>query len=159
MKTTKTILSSALFTLLCLVPALMQAQDITNIRPYDQSGVNVFEPAKDDSSPAFDKIKVKIGAGFTQQFQGLEHSNTADKVLNATGVNTNELMDIGGGFNTATANLNLDAQLADGIRMNMISYLSSRHHNETWVKGGYIQIDRLPMFDSKFLNNMMQYVT
>lgn len=159
MKTTTTILSSALVTLLCAAPLLMQAQDINNIRPYDQSGVNVFEPQKDEANPAFDKIKVKIGAGFSQEYQGLEHSNTANKVLNTSGVNTNELMDIGGGFNTATANLNLDAQLADGIRMNMISYLSSRHHNETWVKGGYIQIDRLPMFHSKLLDNMMNYVT
>lgn len=159
MKTTKTILSNTLVTLLCVAPLLMQAQDINNIRPYDQSGVNVFEPAKDEATPAFDKIKVKIGAGFAQQFQGLEHSNTADKVLNSAGVNTNELIDIGGGFNTATANLNLDAQLADGIRMNMISYLSARHHNETWVKGGYIQIDRLPMFNSKCLDNVMKYVT
>lgn len=158
MKTT-TILSSAL-ALLFLAPAVMQAQDnISNFRAYDQSGINVFEPSKDESTPAFDKIKVKIGAGFTQQFQDLEHSNTATKVLNTAGVNTNELIVIGSGFNTATANLNLDVQLADGIRMNMISYLSSRHHNETWVKGGYVQIDRLPMFDSKLITNMMKYVT
>ncbi len=26
--------------------------------------------------------------------------------------------------------------------------MSARHHNEFWVKGGYIQIDKLPMFNS-----------
>ncbi|MBK8668710.1 MAG: hypothetical protein IPN89_04280 [Saprospiraceae bacterium] len=28
------------------------------------------------------------------------------------------------------------------------NYMAARHHNEFWVKGGYIQIDKLPMFGS-----------
>jgi hypothetical protein len=36
--------------------------------------------------------------------------------------------------------------LADGIRITLENYMSARHHNEFWVKGGYIQIDKLPMF-------------
>ena len=39
----------------------------------------------------------------------------------------------------------LNAQLAPGIRVALTSYLSSRHHNETWVKDGYIQIDESPI--------------
>jgi hypothetical protein len=39
----------------------------------------------------------------------------------------------------------MDVQLADGIRLNLTSYLSSRHHNETWIKGGYIQFKKLPI--------------
>ena len=50
------------------------------------------------------------------------------------------------GFNLAMANLNLDFQIADGIRVCLENYMSSRHHSEFWVKGGYIQIDKLPMF-------------
>lgn len=50
------------------------------------------------------------------------------------------------GFNLAMANLNLDFQIADGIRVSLENYMSSRHHSEFWVKGGYIQIDKLPMF-------------
>ncbi len=32
----------------------------------------------------------------------------------------------------------------DGVRLNLVSYLSSRHHPESWVKGGYLQFDKLP---------------
>ena len=65
------------------------------------------------------------------------------------GVDANQLADIGFGFNNSTANLNLHAQLAPGIRVALTSYLSSRHHNETWVKDGYIQIDESPIdFDA-----------
>jgi hypothetical protein len=71
----------------------------------------------------------------------------------------NPLIGIGSGFNLATANLNIDAQLADGIRVNLITYLSSRHHPEAWVKGGFFQIDKLPMFNSEALDNLMDYVT
>ena len=46
------------------------------------------------------------------------------------------LADMGFGFNNSAANVNPHAQP---------SYLSSRHHNETWVKDGYIQIDQSPI--------------
>jgi len=62
------------------------------------------------------------------------------------------------GFNTANANLYMDVQLADGIRLNLTSYLSSRHHNETWVKGGYIQFDKLP-FQGKIWDDIMKITT
>ena len=54
-------------------------------------------------------------------------------------------MDIGAGFNNAVANLYLNAQLAPGIRVALTTYLSSRHHNETWVKDGYLLIDESPI--------------
>jgi hypothetical protein len=38
------------------------------------------------------------------------------------------------------------------------SYLSARHHNETWVKGGYIQFDKLP-FKGKFWGDLMKLAT
>jgi hypothetical protein len=62
------------------------------------------------------------------------------------------------GFNTASANLFMDVQLADGIRLNLTSYLSSRHHNETWVKGGYIQFDKLP-FKGQVWEDIMKVAT
>ena len=61
------------------------------------------------------------------------------------GVNANQLIEIGNGFNNSTANLYLHAQLAEGIRVQLTSYLSSRHHNETWVKDGFIQMDKSPI--------------
>jgi len=63
------------------------------------------------------------------------------------------------GFNLAMANLNIDAQLEDGIRMNLTMYLSARHHEETWVKGGYIQLDKLPFLKSKMADKIMESFT
>jgi hypothetical protein len=57
------------------------------------------------------------------------------------------------------ANLNLDVQLADGIRMNLTQYLASRHHEDTWVKGGYIQFDKLPFLHSSVIDDIMKSVT
>ncbi|WP_114747797.1 hypothetical protein [Pleomorphovibrio marinus] len=117
-------------------------KDLQFWRPYDQRGINIFETGKEDTV-AFDGMKVRIGGHFAQQFQNLSHSNTAQPVFNDDGVNTNQLMDIGFGSNLATANLNIDVALADGVRLNLITYLSSRHHPEAWVKGGFIQVDKL----------------
>ncbi|MDP2040519.1 MAG: hypothetical protein Q8S14_11115 [Algoriphagus sp.] len=117
-------------------------RDVQYWRPYDQRGINVFETGKADTV-AFEGMKVRIGGHFTQQWQNLSHENTASPVLNAQNVNLNQLIEIGAGTNLATANLNIDVELADGLRLNLTTYLSSRHHPETWVKGGYLQVDKL----------------
>jgi hypothetical protein len=117
-------------------------RDLQFWRPYDQRGINIFETGKADTIE-YEGMKVRIGGNFTQQWQNLSHSNTANEVLNANNVNLNQLIDIGAGTNLATANLNVDVALADGLRLNLILYLSSRHHSETWVKGGYLQVDKL----------------
>lgn len=57
-----------------------QLPTITNWRSYDQSGVNVFEAPKDENT-RFDGLKVRFGAGFTQQFQALNHSNINDTAI------------------------------------------------------------------------------
>ncbi len=137
-----TAIAAFLITLFCLNA---QAQ-VSNLRPYDKSGINIFEAPK-DSNVVFDKIKVQFGAGFTQSFQGLKHENAAGGLYKITP-----------GFNTANANLFMDVQLADGIRLNLTSYLSSRHHNETWVKGGYIQFDKLP-FKGTIWDDIMSVTT
>jgi hypothetical protein len=129
---------------------------IQNIRPADQRGLHVFEPPK-EAGAAYSGFRLDWGGAFTQQFQALSHENTADPRL-VSGVNANELMDIGAGFNNATANLDLNAQLAPGIRMALTAYLSSRHHQETWVKDGYILIDASPL-DVDVLNRLMSVLT
>lgn len=136
---------------LLLSPLAMQGQQakIQNWRPYDQSGINVFESPK-DSVTSFDGLKVRIGAGFTQQFQSLKHSNTAGSTALYPRLKS--------GFNLAQANLNIDVQLADGIALNLVTYLSSRHHNEAWVKGGYIQFDKVP-FKGKVWDDIFKVVT
>lgn len=130
--------------------------NIQHLRPYDQRGINVFEAPKNDNVP-YTGFRLDFGAAFNQPFQTLEHSNTADPVLVA-GVNSNALKDIGTGFNLANANLVMNAQVAPGIRVNLETYLSSRHHNETWVKGGYLQIDESPI-DLPVLHSLMDYLT
>jgi hypothetical protein len=112
-------------------------------RALDKRGINVFETTKEPGAE-FKGFRLDFGAAFTSQVQNLSHSNTAaPNVIN--GVNANQLADIGFGFNNSTANLALNAQLAPGIRVALTSYLSSRHHNETWVKDGYIQMDQSPI--------------
>ncbi|MFP5079443.1 hypothetical protein [Pedobacter sp. JCM 36344] len=138
-----------------------QFQKIDNLRPYDKTGINVFEDPK-DSSTTFDGLKLKFGAGFTQQFQNLKHKNPGALNNNIGSFNPavpgNRLKIITPGFQTAQANLYMDVQLADGIRLNITSYLSTKHHNETWVKGGYIQFDKLP-FNGKIWDDIMEIAT
>jgi hypothetical protein len=122
-------------------------------RPYDRTGVNVFETTKQEDPIPFEGLRVRLGAGFTQQFQGLKHENGF-----TTPTATTQLYKLTPGFNTAQANLNLDVQLADGIRLNLVTYLSARHHNEAWVKGGYIQFDKLP-FKGQFWSDLMKLTT
>jgi hypothetical protein len=113
------------------------------IRPQDKRGLNVFETTKEKGAE-FTGFKLDFNAQFTSQVQDLNHRNTASPNM-VNGVDANRLADIGFGFNNSTANLNLNAQLAPGIRVALTSYLSSRHHNETWVKDGYIQMDQSPI--------------
>lgn len=133
-----------------------QTIPIQHFRPVDRRGINVFEAPKNDGVP-YDGFKLMIGGAFLQDFQTVDHSNTAQAVL-ANGANANELADIGPGFNNAVANLYLTAQLARGVSVHMTSYLSSRHHSETWVKDGYLQIDESPI-DVPVLNTIMRYAT
>ena len=112
-------------------------------RAQDRRGINVFETTK-DPGVEFTGFKLDFGAAFTSQVQNLSHANTATPNM-VSGVNANQLADIGFGFNNSTANLSLHTQLAPGVRVALTSYLSSRHHNETWVKEGYIQIDQSPI--------------
>src|SRR6476659_1768081 len=134
-------------------PSNVQQIVIQRLRPVDARGLNTYEGVKNDGIP-YTGFKLAWGAAFTQQFQGLGHSNTATPVLKS-GVNANQLMTLGHGFNNAVANLYLNAQLAKGIRVSMTSYLSARHHQETWVKDGYLQIDDSPINVAP-LNKLME---
>lgn len=174
-------------------------------RPYDQRGVNVFETSKEDTV-GFDGLKVRFGAGFSQGYQSLSHSNTTRAILpgaaggtvaaietapksgsfvnvstgvavpniavdptvyggyrntvtNATYTNSNQVYQMAGGFPLAQANLNIDVQLADGVSLNLVSYMSSHHHNEFWVKGGYFQIDKVGFMNSEFMNKLWTNLT
>src|SRR4051812_23259444 len=111
-----------------LVPQIQ----IQHIRPNDQRGINVYESPKQDDV-MFTGFKLAFGAAFAQQFQALGHTNEATSVqkVDAAGkpYNANQLIQIGHGPNNAVANLYLNAQLAQGIRVALTGYLSARHHN------------------------------
>src|SRR5690606_24557493 len=142
----KIAMSAVLF--LVGLSAHAQSRDLDNYRQPDQRGVNVFEAPK-DSILTFDGVQVRIGGSSTLQFQALDHENSGAV----------ELIEIGDNFNLATANLDLDVVLAKGIRMHLRTYLSSSHHPEPYVKGGYFQIDNLDFISPGFLGDAMQYLT
>ncbi|NVN19454.1 hypothetical protein GUA46_13980 [Muricauda sp. HICW] len=125
-----------------------QNRNLDNFRSPDKDGVNVFEAPKDTVS-TFDGIKVRVGGSSTLQFQAIDHENSGSV----------ELIPIGDNFNLATANLDLDVALAKGVRMHLRTYLSSRHHPEPYVKGGYFQVDNLDFISPGFLEETMKYLT
>ena len=147
-------------TLLALgLTAAAQDGHMQNYRANDKTGLNVFETTKTDTG-TFSKLHVKVGGNFEQTFQNLNNKNTASSAtLPGYSGNVNSLEDLTPGFNLAMANLNIDVQLADGIRVSLTSYLASRHHEDAWVKGGYIQFDKLLFMHSGFIDNIMKSLT
>lgn len=123
-------------------------RDLNNYKQPDKGGINVFEAPKDTISD-FDGVNVRIGGSSTIQFQALDHENSGSEPL----------IEIGDNFNLATANLDLDVELYDGVRMHLRTYLSSRHHPEPYVKGGYFQIDKLEFVQPGFMEEIMKNVT
>ncbi|MGQ7871086.1 hypothetical protein [Sunxiuqinia sp. sy24] len=103
-----------------------------------------FEAAKINAED-FDDVKVKVGGDFAIQLQMLDHEAPV------------ELSDLKNNFNLPTANLNLTTDLAPGIRLFLRTYLSSRHHNEAWVEGGYLTIDKMPFLPAA--DEIMEYLT
>ncbi|HUZ57907.1 MAG TPA: hypothetical protein VMU83_03930 [Hanamia sp.] len=134
------------------------AQKMQYFRPNDKNGLNVFETTKKDSV-TFKRLAVKVGGNFTQDFQALRAHNNATPVTAPDGSNSNELMPLKNGFNLAMANFNIDAQLSDGIRLSLTTYLSTRHHEDAWVKGGYIQFDKLTFLKSPLINLLMSRIS
>jgi len=124
-----------------------QPIEIQYFRATDKRGINVFETPK-VAGAEYNGFNLQWGAAFTQQFQGLKHETAS----------TATLMPIGNGFNNAVANLYMHAQVAPGIRVQLTTYLSSRHHPETWVKDGFLQVDESPL-DVELFNNIMKYTT
>src|SRR4030043_86986 len=105
-----------------------------------------FEPPQDNGDK-FEKLKVHVGGDFALQYQALKHH--ADT----------QLIPLGYGFNLPTANFNLNVDLAKGIKLNLVTYFSARHHNEAWVKGGYILFDELSFINSAAIDKVMDYLT
>jgi hypothetical protein len=140
--------------------ALAQQPTLQYYRGWDKDAINVFEPSKKAEQPEYTGFKIRIGGSFTQDYQSLTSENKAFYVPTSGSNLENKNFLYGSiksedstssklaGFNLAMANLNLDMQIGDGIRVCLENYMSARHHSEFWVKGGYIQMDKLPMFNN-----------
>jgi len=139
------------FMILLLVhgTSIAQMSPIQYYRYNDARGINVFETSKEDTVE-FKGLAVRLGGDFAIQFQGLSQENS---LVGDT------LVDLASNFNLPTANLNIDVQLADGARLHMRTYSSSRHHVEGWVKGGFLQLDRLDFLGEGFLSGFMDIAT
>lgn len=149
-------MKKSIFTI--VVALLVSSTMFGQFRENNKDGLNVFETPK--SEKEFNGVKTTIGGGFTQGFQTLNHTNSAQiKMAGTPAVDNNGLYRIRPGFNLASANLILKTELADGVALNMELYLAARHHNETWVKGGFIQFDKLPFLKFDFVDNIMKYTT
>lgn len=146
----KTFKNTIILMVLLLSTYAAQAQNGRSLqffRPVGQAGLNVFETGKADTI-AYEGLRVRVGGDFSMQFQSLNQSNDLDS-----------LVELGSDFNLPTANLNLDVQLYDGVRMHLRTYLSARHHNEAWIKGGYMQMDKLDFIKEGFLEGFMNVAT
>ncbi len=141
---------AAVFIMAMLFVASGVAQQTTQLQYYTTPGkasLNQFEQPKTNTVD-FNGLAVRIGGDFALQFQGLTQSNSGDS-----------LAELANNFTLPTANLNIDVQLAPGMRMHLRTYLSSRHHAEAWVKGGYLRMDQLDFIEEGFLSDLMEVLT
>lgn len=128
-----------------------QSRDLQYFTNPDQTGLNQFE-APFETDVEFDGLNVRIGGANTLQFQGLTQDNAYEAGSEFA------LPKLESNFNLATSNLDLDVALANGLRMHLRTYLSSQHHTETYVKGGYMQIDRLDFISEDFASDLMDKI-
>ncbi|MGQ1783510.1 MULTISPECIES: hypothetical protein [unclassified Saccharicrinis] len=97
----------------------------------------------------FKNVKVRVGGAYAIQLQSISHE--------LSGSSADTLLDLKNNFNLPTANLTLRVDLAPGIQLFINNYMSSRHHQEAWVEGGYLTFDHLPFLPST--ENLMKYLT
>jgi len=137
-----------------------QLPSIQYYRYNDKRGVNVFETGKEDTVK-YEGLKLRVGGDFAMQFQGISQSNDDGLTGTDNGGNTVPLdfVDLSQNMTLPTANMNFDVQLEDGMRMHLRVYLSSRHHPEAYVKGGYLQMDKLDFISPGFLSGLMDIAT
>lgn len=132
-----------------------------NMIPRDQRAINQFDVRKD--TVAYKGLSIDLGGAFALQFQAMnsfnDHQNGTYTASNGAAITNYRLNNLENQFNLPTANMTIGAQLYDGVRVNLDIYLAARHHNETWVKGGYLQIDKLDFIKKDFLAGFMKYAT
>lgn len=132
-----------------------------------KDGINVFDVQKDDRE--FKGLSIDLGGAFNMDFQAINSFNdqpassttttTSQGVTTVRTINGYRLMNTENNFTLPAADMYIGAQLFDGVRVNLDIYLASRHHNDAYVKGGYLQIDKLDFIKKDFLADVMKYAT
>lgn len=123
-----------------------------------KDGINVFDVQKDDKE--FNGISVDLGGAFNMDFQAINSFNDQPANFPAPSKITGyRLMNTENNFVLPAADMTIGAQLFDGVRVNLDIYLASRHHNDTYARGGYLQIDKLDFIKKYFLADIMKYAT
>lgn len=123
-----------------------------------KDGINVFDVQKDDKE--FKGMSVDLGGAFNMDFQAINSFNDQPATFVAPSKITGyRLMNTENNFVLPAADMTIGAQLFDGVRVNLDIYLASRHHNDTYARGGYLQIDKLDFIKKDFLANFMKYAT
>jgi hypothetical protein len=123
-----------------------------------KDGINVFDVQKDDKE--FTGLSVDLGGAFSMDFQAINSFN--DQPVNFAApskITGYRLMNTENNFVLPAADMTIGAQLFDGVRVNLDIYLASRHHNDTYARGGYLQIDKLDFIQKDFLADIMKYAT
>jgi len=143
-------------TILSMVAALcVSSMMFGQLRATDQSGINVFETPKTDTQ--FTGPKVEFGGSIAMPYIALTNSNAV--TVQDPAKNSQALFLNSPNFALSMANLNINSYLADGVTLQVSLYLASKHHNETWVKGGYVQFDKIPFIKMDLLDNIMKYTS
>ena len=147
--------------LLLAAALLASGMMFAQLRQTNKDGINVFETPKTETE--YEGFKVQLGGALTLPFTMLDHSNT---VTRADGYQydydnpaPNSLVPLTSGFGLPQANLYIKSNLSDGIFLNFELYLASRHHNETWVKGGFLQFEKMEFLPWDFVDEIMKYTT
>ena len=147
---------------ICLSGNVMAQQvtfgQIQNQIKRDKTGINQFDVKKD--SVEFKGLSIDLGGAFNMDFQAIDSFNDQPATFALPSkIAGYRLMNQENNFNLPAADMTLGAQLFDGVRVNLDIYLASRHHNETYARGGYLQIDKLDFIKKDFLAGIMKYAT
>jgi hypothetical protein len=158
----KTIFKIALILVVFCFSSNLQAQTtfghIQNQISRGKDGINQFDIKKDTAK--FTGLSIDLGGAFNMDFQGINSFNDQPSTFALPSkIVGYRLMDTENNFVLPAADMSIGAQLFDGVRVNLDLYLASRHHNDTYARGGYLQIDKLDFIKKDFLAEVMKYTT
>lgn len=154
--------TSLMIAAICLSGNVMAQQvsfgKLQNQIKRDQTGLNQFDVKKD--SVEFKGLSIDLGGAFNMDYQAINSFNDQPATFALPSkIVGYQLMNQENNFNLPAADMTFGAQLFDGVRVNLDIYLASRHHNETYARGGYLQIDKLDFIKKDFLAGIMKYAT